>query len=410
MPDTPTTNPSFVNLQDEDNIEYSDVDALDRTKDFQDWDTHIAIKNTLAFNLALEAAKPGDTVLVPDGKKFSFTGGILAFEKHDISIDFAGSSHFLPVRNIWPFGTSPQSTFDSNERYSPGIAIFNCTGIAVTSSSQARARVKVNYHKNTINLVRPFQYFGGIINGNGKMWWDDIIVRKHKDHRPRLFHIQESADILVENLTLLNSPFWTFTIEAIDSEVRGINILVDRKYQSQPPDDDDSMMNDLLDIARRLDSVNIPFPIDDLPDWIGRKFRQPQDLNTDGIDPLGQNIWIHDCIIQNADDSVAVKPSHGGREASKIGDCTQNITVENMILTGFGASVGSVPPHDFHRCVDTVIFRNITMPGTGKGMFKQACLCWRCLFQTETNFHPFLKVSISSRIGGNMLARTKLVS
>ncbi len=353
---------SFKNFEDDDDIQ--SLDPLDERIDFTDWDTHRAINNTIAFNLAIDAAQPGDIVVVPDGKSFSFTGGILANDKCDIVIDFAGSSHFLPVRQIWPFATTPNSTFHASNRYDPAIAIFNCTRVTITSSSLTRAKVNVNYHKNTVNLVRPYRYFGGIINGNGKKWWDDVIIGKHKDYRPRLLHIMESADMLVENLTLLNSPYWTLTIESIDSEVRYVNVLVDRKYQSDSPD-----LNDFSAIVRRLDVMGIPFPIDDLPDWIGRKFRQPQDLNTDGIDPTGENIWVHDCIIQNADDSVAVKPSHGGRGPSRIGDCTRNVTVENMILTGFGASIGSVAPHDFHRCVDNVTFRNITMPGTGKGQY-----------------------------------------
>lgn len=324
--------------------------------------------------MAIDAAQPGDIVVVPDGKSFSFTGGILAKDKFDIVIDFAGSSNFIPVRKIWPIHTVPNSTLTNTVGYDPAIAIFNCTGVTLTSSSPTRARAKVNYRTNTVNLVRPYQYYGGIINGNGKTWWDDVIRGKLEDHRPRLLHVMESGDMLVENLTLLNSPFWTLTLETIDTEVRYINVLVDRKYQSDPPED---VQDDIspFDIARRLDdSLGIPFPIDDLPDWIGRKFRQPQDLNTDGIDPIGQNIWVHDCIIQNADDSVAVKPSHGGRNASRIGDCTRNITVESMVLTGFGASVGSVAPHDYHRCLDNVTFRNITMPGTGKGMLAIAPL------------------------------------
>ena len=38
--------------------------------------------------------------------------------------------------------------------------------------------------------------------------------------------------------------------------------------------------------------LDFNFP-DILPDWI----LQPQDLNTDGIDPIGRDIHIHDCII-----------------------------------------------------------------------------------------------------------------
>lgn len=36
-----------------------------------------------------------------------------------------------------------------------------------------------------------------------------------------------------------------------------------------------------------------------------------------------------------------------------------------MILTGFGASIGSVPPDENVNCVANVTFRNIQMPYTG---------------------------------------------
>jgi len=320
------------------------------------WVADTAIQNTNAFNMALALAKPGDTVLVPDGKSFIFTASILAFEKHDITIDFAGMSHFLPDRNFWPFNTIPNSTFDTSQTYDPAITIFNCTEVTLTSSSLSPAQVEVDYGINSVKLVNSKENFGGIINGNGKPWWDDVISGKLKNHRPRLIHVMESADMLIENLTLINSPYWTLTVEVVNSEVRKINVLVDRKYELDSRFAGKSH-HAALASHRSLERTTIPFPIDDLPDWIGRKFRQPQDLNTDGIDPIGENIWVHDCIIQNADDSVAVKPSHGGRQPSKIPDCTRNVTIENMVLTGFGASVGSVPPHRHHRCVDQVFFQ-----------------------------------------------------
>lgn len=36
---------------------------------------------------------------------------------------------------------------------------------------------------------------------------------------------------------------------------------------------------------------------------------------------------------------------------------------------GFGASIGSVPPTVNRKCVDAITMRNISMPGTGKGIY-----------------------------------------
>lgn len=93
---------------------------------------------------------------------------------------------------------------------------------------------------------------------------------------------------------------------------------------------------------------------------------EPEDLNTDGFDLSGRNIWVHDCSILNDDDSVAIKPSHNG---NKFTSCSENMLIENMVLTGFGASIGSVPPRSDVNCVRDITFRNISMPNTGKGIY-----------------------------------------
>ena len=64
-------------------------------------------------------------------------------------------------------------------------------------------------------------------------------------------------------------------------------------------------------------------------------------FNTDGFDPAGKNIWIHDCTIENYDDAVAVKPS-----SSKDGvlrTCSEDVLVENIkVKYGVGMSIGYV--------------------------------------------------------------------
>ena len=78
----------------------------------------------------------------------------------------------------------------------------------------------------------------------------------------------------------------------------------------------------------------------------------------------GIDIYVHNTSILNDDDSIAVKPLDSDGTFST---CSQNMLFENLILTGFGASIGSVPPHPHVNCVRNITFRNIQMPGTGKG-------------------------------------------
>jgi Glycosyl hydrolases family 28 len=396
-----------------DNLDRITKEISDKYKYDDDQLLMLARNNTMAFNRAIQYAQVHDTVLVPDGKSFVLIGGVLADSKHGVVFDFAGSVHFIHDTQHWPIYWS-KSTFHFEYSYASAFEFFNCTDIVLTCSSTTKAKTSVDYKHNEVHLIDADTHRGGLINGFGKLWWDDVIagrIHEKEQSRPRLIHIIESEDVLVEKLTLINSPYWSLTIEAVRGEVRETNVLIDRQLQADlfaKYDDNVSMSSssssgfsgDPKEQQRRrnvlqgkvknhnnettsynnntastsvVDAVDFefPIPIDDLPDWIGRKFRQPQDLNTDGVDAYGQDIWIHDCIISNADDSISIKPSNERYPGNitRLPNCTSNITMSNLVLTGFGAAVGSVGPTITHNCVDNIKFINISMPGTGKGIY-----------------------------------------
>jgi hypothetical protein len=169
-------------------------------------DNELAMNNTAAFTRALNDVQPGDTVLVPDGKQFTLFGGVVANDKHHFKLDVAGSLHFIHDRSIWPKHITPSTFF--NRTYEPGLSFVNCTRFTLTCSSKTQAKVQVDRQRNLVRLVDSTTYRGGIVNGNGKGWWDDVIagrIHEHEYTRPRLIHIIEGEDVLVEKLTLLNS-------------------------------------------------------------------------------------------------------------------------------------------------------------------------------------------------------------
>jgi hypothetical protein len=61
---------------------------------------HVCKTNTKAFNTALQSASPGDTVLVPDATSFHFTGGIKGVDLSHITLDIAGSMHFVHDQEV----------------------------------------------------------------------------------------------------------------------------------------------------------------------------------------------------------------------------------------------------------------------------------------------------------------------
>jgi len=338
-----------------------------------------AIANTKSYNLAIQAANPGDTVLLLENQSYSFLGGIEGVNLHGVTLDFAGYTRFIYDTDYWPMR---QFSGDLNElikEYVPAIDLLDCTDVVITCSAKNKAIVTVDYEKNEIYMDTE-SGSGGIIDGHGKKWWDAAILGDiNVDSRPRLMYVRGCMNVTIEHVTLVNSPYWTLTLEAIGAEVHHVNILVDRNYQRQLINDTAAMegfrdashpIGNLRDSRQmQRNKLNFHFP-DIIPNWI----LQPQDLNTDGIDPIGRDIYIHDCIVLNDDDSVAVKPPLHGKKGSVMNgtipyECTGNITIEDMVLVGFGASIGSVGPLESHPCVDNVRFKNIKMPGSPKGIY-----------------------------------------
>ncbi|KAL6053227.1 Polygalacturonase [Balamuthia mandrillaris] len=275
-----------------------------------------AARNTAAISSAFANATNGDTVLLPEGN-FFVLGGIQGSSLTNVTLQMEGVLTALPDIEAWPH---------AKRAYLPLIQLSNCSFLTVTSlSGQAN------------------------IDGQGAIWWDKTILNQLAYTRPKLFVITESTDLLLERFNMTNAPFWHLVLEHnARVEVRYVNVMVERSIQQMFKD----RMRQLRG-GRALQGAS-------------SMGLEPEDLNTDGIDPSGTDYWIHDCFIMNDDDSVAVKPSNG---RSPLSSCSQNMVIENMVMTGFGASIGSVPPHEHVNCIRNITFRNISMPQTGKGIY-----------------------------------------
>ncbi|GAB2279151.1 hypothetical protein Dimus_013806 [Dionaea muscipula] len=138
----------------------------------------------------------------------------------------------------------------------------------------------------------------GIIDGQGKMWWDQWWNRTLKHTRGHLVELMNSNNIMISNLTFLNSPFWTI------HPVYCSNILVKNMTILAP--------------------LNAP--------------------NTDGIDPdSSTDVCIEDCYIESGDDLVAVK-SGWDQYGIRMGRPSSNIVVRRIsgtTPTCSGVGIGS---------------------------------------------------------------------
>lgn len=157
---------------------------------------------------------------------------------------------------------------------------------------------------------------GGVIDGRGESWWPH---REPGYRRPRLIVFDHTKHILMENVTVQNSPMWQIVpYYAEDVTFRNMKILAPT----------------------------------------------PDGHNTDGIDPFSsRHVLIDHVMIDTGDDNVAIKSGAPGSAGPD--DPSVDITVRDCVfLHGHGLSVGSeVSGGVQHVRVERVVFK-----GTGTGV------------------------------------------
>lgn len=137
---------------------------------------------------------------------------------------------------------------------------------------------------------------GGSFDGRGRSWWGPpgIGYLERVENRPKLLKVNRARNCLFEKLLLKDSPYWTMEVSGDTVEIRYMTIDARRLR-----DDGHS----LIDLTA---------------------------FNTDGIDVMGRNFWVHDCSIWNQDDCIAIK------------DGSENMLFERLNASGLGLTIGSI--------------------------------------------------------------------
>jgi len=252
-----------------------------------DFANEVAWSNGRLMNQTLASLMPGDTFLIPN-KTFMMMGGIRAYDLHSVTFQIDGTIVFSNNMDEWP----REASGDVLECFH----LFNIENVTFTSSGV------------------------GTLDGQGEVWWGipgiGYLVRG--ENRPRLFNIQDSKNLLVENLFFLNSPYWTFWVHSVDGlEVRNCEISARRTNEDH---------HGIIDLTA---------------------------FNTDGFDVTGKNVWIHDCTVWAQDDCIAVK------------DNSENMLFERITASGVGLTIGSIGTSN----VNNITFRDCYMPHSWKGIY-----------------------------------------
>jgi polygalacturonase len=138
----------------------------------------------------------------------------------------------------------------------------------------------------------------GMIDGQGADWW--AAFRSGNIARPYLVRFNNCSRVLVEDITLKNSPMFHLAFSGNGSNITALNLTISAPSTSP---------------------------------------------NTDGLDPSGQHIYIAHCNISVGDDNIAVKGSSVHCADIMVTNCTfgdghglsiggqTNAGVENMVAT-----------------------------------------------------------------------------
>ena len=151
--------------------------------------------NGRLLNKTLASLKPGDTLVIPEGKNFHLMGGVEVSDLSNVTISIDGKLTFTTAIKHWPVG--------KNKRVKECLKFIRPRNVKFTSSGQ------------------------GELDGNGKKWWGTpgIGYLERGENRPRLFHVAFGENILVENLKFINSPYWTFWVHNVKGlETRNCHI------------------------------------------------------------------------------------------------------------------------------------------------------------------------------------------
>lgn len=264
-----------------------------------------------AFDKALKTCKEkngGKIIVTPgvyiiNGPIHLVSNTCLELQKDAKLVFGANSADYLPV-----VPTSWEGTFLYN--YSPLIYAYNVNNVAIIGEGIIDGNGRNGFSK-WYDQQKPAQELSRKMNHDGAPVKNRVFGEGYF-LRPQLIQFYGCKNILIEGVTIANSPFWC--VHFLQSE----NITA-RKV--------------------KFDAFN---------------------KNNDGFDPeYSKNILIEDIDFNNADDNVAIKAGrdHEGRKTAMP---SQNIIIRNSRFKGLhGVVIGS----EMSAGVQNVFVENCTAAG-----------------------------------------------
>ncbi|WP_029272592.1 glycoside hydrolase family 28 protein [Flavobacterium sp. KJJ] len=242
-------------------------------------------KTSDAINTAIAKANKsgGGTVVIPEGewltKKIHFKSNVnLHLNKGAVLLFSEDPKDYLPA---------VRSTWEGYEcyNYSPLIYAYQCKNIAITGEGELKAKMDVW----TKWFARPKAHMESLkrlyyLASYNKPMEERQMVNDTANFRPQFIQFNRCENILMDGVTITNSPFWTIhPFLSKDVVLRNLKVYA-------------------------------------------------HGHNNDGVDPeMSQNVLIENCVFDQGDDAIAIK-SGSNQDAWRLNTPSKNIVMRNCTV------------------------------------------------------------------------------
>jgi len=169
--------------------------------------------------------------------------------------------------------------------YSPLIYAYGCKNVAITGEGMLKAKMDVW----TVWFARPSGHMENLkrlyyLAGYNKPVEERQMVNDSAHFRPQFVQFNRCENVLIEGVSVTNSPFWTIHLYLSKNIViRNINVFA-------------------------------------------------HGHNNDGIDPeMSQNVLIENCILDQGDDAISIK-SGRDQDAWRLNTPSKNIVIRKLTV------------------------------------------------------------------------------
>lgn len=243
------------------------------------------VKTSQAIAKAIDEANKigGGIVVIPHGEWLT---GKVHF-KSNVNLHLDKGAVLLFSENPDDYLPAVHSSWEGLEclNYSPLIYAYECKNIAITGEGELKAKLDVwekwfaRPKPHMESIKRLYNLAASYTPVNERQMVNDTAHL-----RPQFIQFNRSENILLEGITITNSPFWTI-----------------HPYLSK----------------------NV----------VIRKIKvYAHGHNNDGVDPeMSQNVLIEDCIFDQGDDAIAIK-SGRNPEGWRLKTPSKNIIIRNCIV------------------------------------------------------------------------------